>query len=108
MIDQDARARLLRRFGDDVTGWIDALPGLVATLTARWDLTIVDLMPGGTGTTFLCTDAVLKLTPDHDIAAQEARALTAWSGTTAMVDLLDADLTAARNARSGPARHPRP
>lgn len=92
MIDEDARSRLIRRFGTDVTGWIDALPGLLATLTARWDLTVVKLMPGGTSTTFLCTTAVLKLTPDHDIAAQEARALTAWAGTDAMVNLLDADL----------------
>lgn len=97
MIDQDARSRLIRRFGDDVTEWIDTLPDLLATLTAHWGLTVVELMPGGTGTTFLCTrspgpGAVLKITPDHDIAAQEARALTAWAGTTAMVDLLDTDL----------------
>jgi streptomycin 6-kinase len=93
MIDDDARSRLVRRFGTEVTGWIDALPDLLATLTARWDLTVVRLAPGGTGTAFLCTDAVLKLTPDHDIAAQEARALTAWAGTDAMVNLLDADLS---------------
>lgn len=92
MIDEEARARLLRRFGDDVTGWIDALPDLIATLTARWGLTVERLMPGGTGTTFLCTTAVLKVTPDHDVAALEARALTAWADTRAMVDLLDADL----------------
>lgn len=92
MIDDDARARLIRRFGDDVTGWIDALPDLLATLTARWGLTVVKLMPGGTGTTFLCTNAVLKITPDHDIADHEARALTAWADTRAVVDLLDTDL----------------
>ncbi|NKE62245.1 phosphotransferase [Lentzea sp. PSKA42] len=92
MIGEDARTRLTRRFGDDVTGWIEALPDLLATLTARWDLTVVELMPGSTGTTFLCTNAVLKLCPDHEVAALEARALTAWAGTPAMVDLLDTDL----------------
>ena len=92
MLDQDARSRLVRRFGDDVTGWIDALPDLIATLTARWGLTLVELMPGGTGTTFLCTSAVLKVTPDHDVAALEARALAAWADTPAMVGLLDTDL----------------
>ncbi|MFJ5991652.1 aminoglycoside phosphotransferase family protein [Lentzea sp. NPDC092896] len=92
MIDDAARARLIRRFGTGVTGWIDALPDLVATLTARWGLSLVEHVPGGTGATFLCTSAVLKLTPDHDIAVHEARALAAWSGTPAMVDLLDADL----------------
>lgn len=92
MIDDDARSRLIRRFGDDVTGWIATLPGLVDTLTTRWDLTVVELVPGGTGATFLCTDAVLKVTPDHDVAALEARALTAWAGNDAMVTLLDSDL----------------
>ncbi|MCP2244412.1 aminoglycoside phosphotransferase family protein [Lentzea aerocolonigenes] len=93
MIDEDARSRLIRRFGPDVTGWIDALPDLVATLAARWDLTVVKLMPGSTGTTFLCTDAVLKLCPHHEVAALEASALTAWAGTDAVVNLIDADLS---------------
>ena len=92
MIDEDARSRLVRRFGDDVTGWIDTLPDLIATLTARWGLTVVRHMPGGTSATFLCTTAVLKVTPDHDVAAHEARALIAWADTQAMVDLLAADL----------------
>ncbi|WP_157527738.1 aminoglycoside phosphotransferase family protein [Nocardia sp. NRRL S-836] len=92
MIDDPARARLLRRFGDSVTAWIDALPDLVGTLAARWDLTVVKTMPGGSGAAFLCTTAVLKLTPDHDIAAHEATALTAWAGTPEVVDLLDTDL----------------
>ncbi|MET9633293.1 aminoglycoside phosphotransferase family protein [Lentzea sp. NPDC006480] len=92
VIDDAARARLIRRFGADVTGWIDTLPDLIATLTARWGLTLVELMPGGSGATFLCTNAVLKVTPDHDIAALETRALAAWADTPAMVDLLDTDL----------------
>lgn len=92
MIDEDARARLVRRFGTGVNAWIDALPDLLATLTARWDLTVVRHMPGGTGATFRCTTAVLKLTPDHDIARHEARALTAWAATPAVVGLLDTDL----------------
>ncbi|GAB2837760.1 aminoglycoside phosphotransferase family protein [Lentzea nigeriaca] len=92
MIDEDARSRLIRRFGPDVTRWIDALPGLIDTLTTRWGLTVSELMPGGTGATFLCAGAVLKVTPDHDVAALEARALTAWADTPAMVDVLDTDL----------------
>ncbi|MEU0881329.1 aminoglycoside phosphotransferase family protein [Lentzea sp. NPDC005914] len=92
LIDDAARARLIRRFGDDVSGWIAALPDLVGALATRWGLTVVKLMPGGTGTTFLCTSAVLKVTPDRDVAALEARALAAWADTRAMVDLLDTDL----------------
>jgi streptomycin 6-kinase len=92
VIDDAARARLTRRFGDGVTGWIDALPDLVGTLCARWDLTVVKLMPGSTGLTFHCTSAVLKVTPDHAVATLEANALAAWAGTPAMVGLLDTDL----------------
>ncbi|SDG67367.1 streptomycin 6-kinase [Lentzea fradiae] len=92
MIGEDARARLVRRFGDGVTGWVDALPGLVARLAERWDLTVTAHLPGGTSATFLCATAVLKLTPDHDLAAAEARALTAWDATPAAVGLLDTDL----------------
>ncbi|MGW4211015.1 aminoglycoside phosphotransferase family protein [Lentzea sp. NPDC004789] len=97
MIGDADREWLTRRFGDGVTGWIDALPGLVDTLTARWGLTVVKLMPGGNGAVFLCeadrANAVLKLTPDHEVAAREARALTAWADTPAMVGLLEQDLT---------------
>lgn len=97
MIDDPARARLVRRFGDSVTSWIDALPDLMDTLTTRWGLTAGPLMPGGTGATFLCTahtgtNAVLKVTPDIDIAAHEIKALTAWAGTASMVNLLDSDV----------------
>ena len=119
MIDDPARARLVRRFGNSVTPWIDALPDLVDTLTARWGLTVVTPMPGGAGATFLCTTApgstvlgstapvttaVLKVTPEHDIAAHEAKALTAWAGTPQVVDLLDTDL--ARGALLLEALHP--
>ncbi|MFS8099129.1 aminoglycoside phosphotransferase family protein [Lentzea alba] len=93
MLDEDDRSWLIKRFGDGVTAWIDALPDLVGTLTARWGLTVVKLMPGGSGAVFLCEPgAVLKLTPDHDLAEREAKALTAWAATPAMVGLLATDL----------------
>lgn len=96
MLTDADRTWLIRRFGAGVTEWIDALPTLTGTLTARWDLTIEKLLPGGNGAVFLCEagdgHAVLKLTPDLEVAAREARALTAWAGTPAMVGLLDADL----------------
>lgn len=92
MIDDPARARLVRRFGDTVTEWIDTLPDLIDSLARRWDLTPGELMPGGSGVTFHCGTTVLKVTPDLDIAVHEARALTAWAATPQMVDLKDADL----------------
>ncbi|MDT7790213.1 MAG: streptomycin 6-kinase [Pseudonocardiales bacterium] len=95
MLTEADRDWLIRRFGLHVTGWIDALPGLIATLTAHWGLTIEKLLPGGNGAVFLCETArghaVLKLTPDLEVAAREARALTTWARTPAMVGLLDAD-----------------
>lgn len=63
MIDEHARSRLIRRYGESVNEWITTLPVVIDTLAARWDLT-----------------------------TREAQALTAWAGTGAAVALLDTDL----------------
>jgi streptomycin 6-kinase len=97
LLDDAARARLVDRFGPGVAvPWCDALPSLVASLTARWGLEVVSALVGNTGRTFLCRDrsgrsAVLKVTPDLGIAATEAAALRAWAGLPRVVRLLDAD-----------------
>ena len=93
LIDDEARARLIARFGEDVTAWCDALPALVARLAARWGLTVVDVKPGNTGRTLICAGddgakKVLKLTPDHAIAESEAAALRAWDGCSRVVQVL--------------------
>ncbi|MFJ8912553.1 aminoglycoside phosphotransferase family protein [Amycolatopsis sp. NPDC102389] len=97
LIDDQARARLIKRFGEDITTWCDELPALVARLAARWGLTVVDAKPGNTGRTLICAgDAgakkVLKLTPDHTIAASEAAALRAWDGCSRVAQVLDTEL----------------
>ncbi|MGY6653058.1 aminoglycoside phosphotransferase family protein [Amycolatopsis sp. TRM77291] len=99
LIDDEARARLVRRFGEDVATWCDELPALVERLAARWGLTVVGAEPGNTGRTLICTGddglkKVLKLTPDHTIAESEAAALRAWNGCSRVVQVLDAELTA--------------
>ncbi|GAA3884484.1 aminoglycoside phosphotransferase family protein [Saccharothrix violaceirubra] len=80
--------------------WLDGLPALLADLTARWGLTVVRDLPGGnTSHTVLCTTAdgapaVLKVTPEPPIAAQESAALGAWADSPAVVDVLAEDLPA--------------
>ncbi|MEU3771274.1 aminoglycoside phosphotransferase family protein [Amycolatopsis keratiniphila] len=97
LIDDEARARLITRFGDGVAAWCDELPALVARLAERWGLTVVDAKPGNTGRTLICAGddgvkKVLKLTPDHAIAASEAAALRAWDGCSRVVQVLDTEL----------------
>ncbi|WP_186763142.1 aminoglycoside phosphotransferase family protein [Lentzea tibetensis] len=98
LVDELARGRLIRRFGQDVTTWIDGLPELVDHLSQQWELRVEKHMPGGTSATFYCwrdtTPVILKLTPEIDIALSEHRALKAWDGVPSMVSLLDQDLPA--------------
>ncbi|CCH31550.1 aminoglycoside phosphotransferase family protein [Actinosynnema sp. NPDC047251] len=92
------RARLVKRFGPGVRPWLDGLPDLVATLCARWALTPERELTGNTSHTLLCrrggTPVVLKLTPEPEIAAQEAAALRAWEPVPEVVALLEHDVAA--------------
>ncbi|MFF1610327.1 aminoglycoside phosphotransferase family protein [Amycolatopsis sp. NPDC058278] len=98
LIDDPARARLVDRFGAELAEpWCDALPDLVARLTAEWGLTVREARPGNTGRTLLCTGPggdlrVLKLTPDPEVARLEFTGLRAWAGCSRVVQVLDADL----------------
>jgi streptomycin 6-kinase len=97
ILDDAARTRLVDRFGPQVGPWCDALPALVARLTERWGLTVVEARPGNTGRTLMCRGTegesrVLKLCPDQEVAAGEATALLAWAGLSRVVQVLDADL----------------
>jgi streptomycin 6-kinase len=98
LIDDPARARLTDRFGAELAEpWCDALPDLVARLTAKWGLEVREARPGNTGRTLLCTGPggdlrVLKLTPDREVARLEFTGLSAWAGCSRVVQVLDADL----------------
>ncbi|MGW0486082.1 aminoglycoside phosphotransferase family protein [Nonomuraea sp. NPDC003214] len=69
-------------------------------LAARWDLTPVAAGGGGTSRVFRCVkrdtgiSAWLKVTPDPEIAREEAEALRAWEKTPSVVTLLAQDLAA--------------
>lgn len=97
ILDDAARARLVDRFGPQVGPWCDALPTLVARLTERWGLTVVEARPGNTGRTLMCRGTegesrVLKLCPDQEVATGEATALLTWAGLSRVVQVLDTDL----------------
>ncbi|ANN17702.1 aminoglycoside phosphotransferase [Amycolatopsis orientalis] len=97
LIDDQARARLITRFGGDAADWCDALPALVARLAEQWGLTVLDTKPGNTGRTLICAGddgakKVLKLTPDRTIAESEAAALRAWDGCSRVVQVLATEL----------------
>ncbi|MEV4612597.1 aminoglycoside phosphotransferase family protein [Kitasatospora sp. NPDC049258] len=93
----ETEARLVRRFGPGVLGWYRELPGLVAELTGRWGLRVLDAGGGGTARVYRCVREAdgarvrLKLTPDPLIAHQEAAALRAWAGLPSVVRLLADD-----------------
>ncbi|MBB1256648.1 aminoglycoside phosphotransferase family protein [Streptomyces alkaliterrae] len=97
-----ARSRLRSRFGSAADAWCDSVPALVEQLSGRWGLTPVEAAGGGTSRVFRCLprgsdesrgEAWLKLTPDREVARQEALALTAWSDTSAVVGLLATELS---------------
>ncbi|WP_188316371.1 aminoglycoside phosphotransferase family protein [Solihabitans fulvus] len=97
IMDAAARRRLVKRFGPAVEPWCDDLPATVAALADRWGLRVRSGLVGNTSRALLCdradgTSAVLKLTPDPAIAAEEHAALSAWSASPQLVSVLDADL----------------
>jgi streptomycin 6-kinase len=88
------RARLAARFGARLEPWWERLPGTLAELAARWELTVGDAVGrGNTSLVVRCRrcvdgrDAILKLIPDAGVARGEARALRTWQAT-ARVPLL--------------------
>ncbi|SEF21892.1 streptomycin 6-kinase [Amycolatopsis pretoriensis] len=100
LVDDATRARLTDRFGAELAEpWCDALPDLVARLSAKWQLTVREARPGNTGRTLLCTGPggdlrVLKLTPDPEVARLEFAGLRAWAGCRRAVQVLGTDLEA--------------
>jgi streptomycin 6-kinase len=81
------RGRLLARFGARVEPWWEQLPAAIAELAERWELVVGDAVGrGNTSLVVRCRRAdgraaVLKLTPDTEIAAVEAWALRSWEAS---------------------------
>ncbi len=98
-LEADGRDRLVARFGQGAHSWLAALPRLVELCCQRWHLELDEVVLGNgscvfTGRQYDARGVVLKLTPGLAIAADEALALRAWSGTAHVVDLIDAKLDA--------------
>src|SRR2546423_4984549 len=81
----EARQRLVRRFGDGVQSWIDELPGRLLLLRERWRLDIESVLPKGSMSVVLrCRTAqgeraMLKICPDRERVATEIAGLARWS-----------------------------
>ena len=81
------RVRLAKRFGDHIDAWWRALPDILTTLVAGWTLELDEpIGRGNTSVVLRCRradgrSAVLKLTPEPDMARAECRALRSWSAS---------------------------
>ncbi|MFJ9949600.1 aminoglycoside phosphotransferase family protein [Kitasatospora sp. NPDC091207] len=98
-VPAEVQDRLTVRFGPAAEAWCAALPALVDDLARRWGLTVRAAGGGGTSRVFRCergdgATVWLKLTPDPEVAAQEATALRAWAGLPCVVRLLETDAAA--------------
>ncbi|MFJ4090945.1 aminoglycoside phosphotransferase family protein [Kitasatospora sp. NPDC089913] len=99
-VPEEVRDRLVSRFGPDAREWCAGLPRLVDGLAGRWGLAVRAAGGGGTSRVFRCERQAdgatvwLKLTPDAEVARQEAVALTAWREVPSVVGLLAEDVGA--------------
>jgi streptomycin 6-kinase len=81
----EARQRLVRRFGDGVQSWMDELPGRLHVLRERWGLELDSVLPKGSMSVVLrCRTArgqraMLKICPDRERMAKEIAGLAHWS-----------------------------
>ncbi|MFC5661398.1 aminoglycoside phosphotransferase family protein [Kitasatospora misakiensis] len=97
IVPEEVRARLVTRFGPGAEAWCAELPRLVDALAERWGLAVRAAGGGGTARVFRCERPAdgaavwLKLTPDAEVARQEAVALTAWREVPSVVRPLEQD-----------------
>ena len=95
---EEVRARLAARFGPEVAGWCAELPALLDAVAGQWHLRLGQAWPaGGTSVVLPCRadgggQLVLKVTPELQIAAEEAAALQGWAASPHSVLLHNADL----------------
>jgi streptomycin 6-kinase len=83
-VDAGARQRLIARFGAEIEGWFEELPGVLIALAERWQIEFGAPIPrGSVSVVFRCRmadgrAAVLKASPDRARLAYEAAALESW------------------------------
>jgi streptomycin 6-kinase len=95
VIEIPAGFRMMPRWWQDGTDWLDALPDLVADQCGRWDLTPEPDVRHGSNALVVpvrrgCERLALRLSPPGDDVAREAAMLQFWDGR-GTVRLLDAD-----------------
>jgi streptomycin 6-kinase len=73
--------RLTRRFGPGIAGWCAGMPALIRAMTEEWALEPGELFPAGSSSVAIrCTrsdgsPAVLKLSPDFTVVAEQVETL---------------------------------
>ncbi|MEU6043544.1 aminoglycoside phosphotransferase family protein [Streptomyces griseus] len=78
---ESVTARLVPRFGPQVAAWCAGTPDLIARLASRWGLALGGPLPDGASSVALrCrwpdgTPAVLKVSPERDLMAEQVRML---------------------------------
>ena len=92
--------RLTRRFGPGVASWCAGIPGLARSFAWRWSLSVGGPFPvGNSSVAFRCTrsdgsGAVLKLSPDLPVVAEQVATLRLFAASGRVPVVLAADLPA--------------
>jgi streptomycin 6-kinase len=96
----DVRERLTRRFGPGVADWCAGLPALARSAASRWTLDLGEPFPAGNSSVAIrCTrsdgsPAVLKLSPDLPVVAEQVTTLRLFGASGRVPAVLAADLAA--------------
>ncbi|MFJ6612860.1 aminoglycoside phosphotransferase family protein [Streptomyces sp. NPDC091289] len=94
---ESVTARLVPRFGPRVADWCADAPDLIARLASRWGLSLDGPLPdGASSVTLRCrwpdgTPAVLKVSPERDLMAEQARMLGWFAASGRVPSVLAAD-----------------
>jgi len=92
--------RLTRRFGPGVADWCAGIPAMVRTFADRWALSPGGPFPGGNSSVAIrCTrsggaPAVLKLSPDLPVVAEQVETLRLFGASSRVPLVLAADAAA--------------
>ncbi|MFF0507787.1 aminoglycoside phosphotransferase family protein [Streptomyces fimicarius] len=94
---ESVTARLVPRFGPQVAAWCAGTPDLIARLASRWGLALGGPLPDGASSVALrCrwpdgTPAVLKVSPERDLMAEQVRMLGWFAASGRVPAVLAAD-----------------
>jgi streptomycin 6-kinase len=92
--------RLTGRFGPGIAEWCAGIPALALVFAGQWDLSLGEPFAAGNSSVAVrCTQssgllAVLKLSPDFAVVAEQAETLRLFGGSGRVPAVLAADLAA--------------